>query len=47
MNNLGILYEYGQGVTQDYDQAKSWYKKAAKLGVKTAQEALEDLGETW
>ena len=26
------MYEYGQGVTQDYAQAVMWYRKAAKQG---------------
>jgi TPR repeat protein len=29
---LGMLYEQGNGVTRDYAQALSWYKKAADQG---------------
>ena len=32
MNNLGVLYENGLGVTQDDAQAFEWYEKAAALG---------------
>ena len=31
-NNLGWLYEHGQGVKQDYAQALAWYGKAAARG---------------
>ena len=27
--NLGVCYEYGEGVTKDADEAVTWYKKAA------------------
>jgi TPR repeat protein len=27
---LGIMYEGGQGVSQDYAEALKWYRKAAK-----------------
>lgn len=27
--NLGIIYQTGQGVAQDYVQAATWYQKAA------------------
>ena len=30
MNNIGYLYEKGLGVTQDYEEARKWHKKAAK-----------------
>ena len=29
---LGVMYENGQGVTQDLQQAVNWYRKAAELG---------------
>ena len=35
--NLGIMYDNGQGVPQNYSQAIYWYKKAAAQGVATAQ----------
>jgi TPR repeat protein len=33
---LGRMYEYGQGVSRDYQEAESWYKKAANRGYSTA-----------
>ncbi len=35
--NLGVMYNNGQGVTQDYTQAVSWYRKAAEQGHADAQ----------
>jgi TPR repeat protein len=35
MVNLGILFEHGQGVTQDYRSAREWYEKGAKQGNPT------------
>ena len=32
MNNLGLLYDNGQGVAQDYVKAREWYEKAADKG---------------
>jgi TPR repeat protein len=29
MTDLGVLYQNGQGVTQDYAKAREWYEKAA------------------
>ena len=31
--DLGLMYEYGDGVTQDYGQALNWYRKAADQGA--------------
>jgi TPR repeat protein len=31
-NNIGNLYNKGQGVTQDYVEALRWYRKAADQG---------------
>ena len=28
-NNLGVMYEYGLGVVQDYTEAVRWYRAAA------------------
>ena len=39
-NNLGILYDNGQGVVQDYGQARMWYEKAAAQGHAQAQYQL-------
>jgi uncharacterized protein len=35
--NLGVMYDYGQGVPQDYAVAMSWYRKAAEQGDADAQ----------
>jgi TPR repeat protein len=32
MNNIGVLYAGGQGVSQDYQEAMKWYRKAVDLG---------------
>ena len=36
-NNLGILYDNGQGVAQDYGKARAWWEKAATQGDAGAQ----------
>ena len=35
--HLGIMYDYGVGVTEDYKQAVAWYMKAAKKNDIEAQ----------
>jgi hypothetical protein len=35
--NLGVSYERGQGVAQDYVQAVYWYRKAAEQGYANAE----------
>lgn len=35
--NLGLLYEKGQGVSQDHEKSVSWYTKAAETGQADAQ----------
>jgi TPR repeat protein len=35
--NLGVMYHYGQGVTQDYQEALKWFKLAAAQGHAKAQ----------
>ena len=32
MNRVGVMYNDGVGVAQDYDEAMRWYKRAAELG---------------
>ena len=32
MVNLGVLYDNGRGVAQDYAKAREWYEKAADKG---------------
>jgi TPR repeat protein len=46
-NNLGLLYEEGLGVEQDFAAAEAWYRRAAEQGLATAQAnlgRLYDLG---
>lgn len=38
--NLGVMYEYGEGVWQNLDEAEKWYKKAAEQGDPSSQLAL-------
>ncbi len=35
--NLGIMYDNGRGVPQDYVEAAKWYRKAAEQGYVDAQ----------
>lgn len=37
MNNLGVLYAKGPGVTRDYARALDWYQKAAEAGQAGAE----------
>ena len=43
--NLGLMYEFGDGVEEDFDQAVKWFEKAAERGHEGAQDALEQLKE--
>ena len=43
MRNLGLLYESGQGVAQDYAKAREWYEKAAATGKPDAEARRESL----
>ena len=36
-HNLGLMYDQGRGVPQDYAAAVSWYRKAADQGDAIAQ----------
>src|SRR5262252_6842177 len=38
--NLGLMYQQGQGVSQDYGQAMQWYRRAAEQGYAEAQAML-------
>ena len=40
---LGYMYEFGQGVPQDYLQAAAWYRKASAKGVGYAIVRLRNL----
>ncbi|MCQ2573379.1 MAG: hypothetical protein MJ182_05755 [Treponema sp.] len=44
-NNLGLMYENGQGVPQDYAKAVDWYKKSAEQGFAISQNNLGDMYE--
>jgi hypothetical protein len=35
--NLGAMYDFGQGVEQDFKEAVKWYRKAADQGLAEAQ----------
>lgn len=39
-NNIGHMYRYSQGVSQDYKEAVKWYRMAAEQGYVTAQSNL-------
>jgi S1-C subfamily serine protease len=39
-NNLGVMYDKGQGVTKDYETAVKWYRLAAEQGLASAQKNL-------
>lgn len=39
-HNLGLMYEYGDGITQNDQQAVYWYTKAAEQGEAHAQNNL-------
>ena len=39
-NNLGLIYETGRGVLQNYQKAAKWYKKAAEQGNPKPQNNL-------
>ena len=38
--NLGLMYDEGQGVPQDYEAAAQWYRRAAEQGYAAAQSNL-------
>ncbi|HTK84184.1 MAG TPA: hypothetical protein VL625_03775 [Patescibacteria group bacterium] len=40
---LGVAYEAGQGVQQDYEMAENWYRKAASQNNRNAEYALGKL----
>jgi TPR repeat protein/serine/threonine protein kinase len=44
MNNLGVLYQNGQGVAQSYVKAREWFQKAADAGH---PDAMNNLGELY
>lgn len=42
-NNLGVLYQTGRGIAQDYLAAARWYRRAARRGHADAQNNLAAL----
>ena len=40
---LASMYQYGDGVTQNYETAFKWYKSAAELGNAIAQNSLGEM----
>jgi len=38
--NMGLMYDIGQGVPQDYKEAVKWYRKSAEQGHVAAQSNL-------
>jgi TPR repeat protein len=42
--NRGMAYHDGQGVAQDYQQARQWFEKAAAAGDEFAKKQLQALG---
>ena len=40
---LGHMYEFGEGVRQDYQKAKEWYGKACDNGSRSGCGAYKDL----
>ena len=43
MTNIGISYEFGQGVAKDLNKAKEWYTKGAAQGDADSQTKLDAL----
>ena len=43
MFHLGAMYEYGNGVKQDTQKAKEWYRKSCEAGFETACQSYETL----
>jgi len=41
--NLGIMYQYGEGVKIDLKKAVDWYTKAANQGESSSQATLGDM----
>lgn len=45
MNNLGSMYEGGNGVAKNLDEARKWYEQAAALGNEDARANVERVKE--
>ncbi len=44
-SNLGVMYERGEGVVQDYKEAVKWYRKSAEQGDAPAQYSFGQMYE--
>jgi len=44
--NLGLMYDFGEGVPEDDEEAVRWYREAAEQGNAAAQVNLADTGAT-
>ena len=42
---MGMFYDYGRGVGQDYEEARRWYLKAKEKGHPSVQEDLDRLAK--
>ena len=42
-NDLGVMYEGGERVAQDYEKAVFWYQRAAEQGYDVAQSNLGNM----
>ena len=45
--NLGFMYYNGKGTEKNLDEAKKWWRLAARQGNIKAQNNLRTLGEKW
>jgi len=41
--NLGVMYEFGEGVPKNNAEAIKWFRKAAEQGDGDAKKRLENL----
>lgn len=44
MFSLALIYEIGQGVNPDINEAVTWYRRAADLGDQNAAMKIRELG---
>ena len=42
-NNLGVMFQQGQGITQNDKTALKWYRRSAKQGLAISQTHFEKL----
>jgi uncharacterized protein len=45
--NLGVMYQNGQGVPQNYTEALKWFRLAANQGYGPAQSSLGFMFDAW